>query len=209
MTRNVAHKGWTDAFWFPFGYLYSKINESYKVWMYITHVPYFRIQPDFSYSFETWRCLDRARGKGTNALKCDDMKGYLPMQPNHFHCWSQGLHWMLSTGCQSPYIHDFCTEVETNYYRTSHTWTIRVSSSRLPPLRRDTPESFRFPSLEGRSPPSTNVAKSSTNLSRQCDLWTLRPRLGLPFLSSKSSFHLRRSRRTWRTSKALPGLVPS
>ena len=84
-----------------------------------------------------------------------------------------------------------------------------VSSSRLPPLRRDTPESFRFPSLEGRSPPSTNVAKSSTNLSRQCDLWTLRPRLGLPFLSSKSSFHLRRSRRTWRTSNALPGLVPS
>ncbi len=58
--------------------------------MYITHVPDFRMQPDFSYSFETWGCLDRARGVETNALKCDDMKGYLPMQPNHFHCWSQG-----------------------------------------------------------------------------------------------------------------------
>ena len=71
--------------------------------MYITHVPYFRIQPDFSYSFETWRCLDRARGVGTNALKCDDMKVYLPMQPNHFHCCSQGLHWVLSTGCQKKW----------------------------------------------------------------------------------------------------------
>ena len=71
--------------------------------MYITHVPYFRIQPDFSYSFETWRCLDRARGVGTNALKCDDMKVYLPMQLNHFHCCSQGLHWVLSTGCQKKW----------------------------------------------------------------------------------------------------------
>ena len=131
MTRNVAHKGWTDAFWFQFGYLYSKINESYKVWMYITHVPYFRIQPDFSYSFETWRCLDRARGKGTNALKCDDMKGYLPMQPDFFHCCSQGLHWVLSTGCQSPNIHEFGTKMERSYYRTSHTWTKRVSPHTL------------------------------------------------------------------------------
>ena len=125
--------------------------------MYITHVPYFRIQPDFSYSFETWRCLDRARGVETNAQKCDDMKGYLPMQSDLFHCCSQGLHWMLSTGCQSPYINDFSTKMETNYYRTSHTWTIRVSSSRPAPLRRHNPVSFRFPSsfpsLEGRSPP--------------------------------------------------------
>ena len=95
--------------------------------MYITHVPYFRIQPDFSYSFETWRCLDRARGVGTNALKCDDMKGYLPMQPDFFHCCSQGLHWVLSTGCQSPNIHEFGTKMERSYYRTSHTWTKRVS----------------------------------------------------------------------------------
>ena len=71
--------------------------------MYITHVPYFRIQPDFSYSFETWRCLDRARGVETNAQKCDDMKGYLPMQLNHFHCCSQGLQWVLSTGCQKKW----------------------------------------------------------------------------------------------------------
>ena len=66
----------------------------------------------------------------------------------------------------------------TQEYQHASTWPSKlpslaskpVSSSRLPPLRRDTPESFRFPSLEGRSPPSTNVAKSSTNLSRQCDL---------------------------------------
>ena len=145
--------GWTGAFWFQFGYLYIKKNESYKVWMYITHVRYFRIQPDFSYSFETWRCLDRARGKGTNALKCDDMKGYLPMQPDFFHCCSQGLHWVLSTGCQSPNIHEFSTKMERSYYRTSHTWTIRVSSSRPAPLRRHNLVSFRFPSLEGQSPP--------------------------------------------------------
>ena len=90
--------------------------------MYITHVPYFRMQPDFSYSFETWRCVDRARGVETNAQKCDDMKGYLPMQSDLFHCCSQGLHWRLSTGCQSPYINDFSTKMETNYYRSFPAW---------------------------------------------------------------------------------------
>ena len=131
--------------------------------MYITHVPYFKIQPDFSYSFETWRCLDRARGKGTNALKCDDMKGYLPMQPDFFHCCSQGLHWVLSTGCQSPNIHEFSTKMERSYYRTSHTWTKRVSPHAfhhcdvIPQCISD----FLPISFPGRTkPPSTNVAKS-------------------------------------------------
>ena len=175
--RNSVSKrcliGWTGAFWFQFGYLYIKKNESYKVWMYITHVPYFRIQPDFSYSFETWRCLDRARGKGTNALKCDDMKGYLPMQPDFFHCCSQGLHWVLSTGCQSPNIHEFSTKMERSYYRTSHTWTKRVSPHAfhhcdvIPQCVSD----FLPISFPGRTkPPSTNVAKSSKNHPRQWDL---------------------------------------
>ena len=132
--------------------------------MYITHVPYFRIQPDFSYSFETWKCLDRARGVGTNALKCDDMKWYLPMQPDFFHCCSQGLHWVLSTGCQSPNIHEFSTKMETSYYRASHTWTKRVSPYAfhhcdvIPQCISD----FLPISFPGRTkPPSTNVAKSS------------------------------------------------